>query len=132
MSASRNTVQRREVIGVLSQVQGFVSAQELHSLIGRDGGHIALATVYTQLKKLLQDGEVDVVMTDRGESLYRRCVVESHHHHLSCRLCGATVEVDAPQLEAWSKDIAKRHGYRDLRHVLELNGVCPACQPTSH
>lgn len=96
MTTTRNTVQRREVVSVLSQVQGFVSAQELHTLIERDGGRIALATVYTQLKKLVQNGEVDVVMTDRGESLYRRCVVESHHHHLSCRVCGATVEVNAP------------------------------------
>jgi len=127
VSASRNTVQRREVIGVLSQVQGFVSAQELHSLIGRDGGHIALATVYTQLKKLLQDGAVDVVMTDRGESLYRRCVVESHHHHLSCRRCGATVEVDAPELETWAHDIGERFGFREIRHVVEFNGICASC-----
>jgi Fur family ferric uptake transcriptional regulator len=127
VSASRNTVQRREVIGVLSQVQGFVSAQELHSLIGRDGGHIALATVYTQLKKLLQDGAVDVVMTDRGESLYRRCVVESHHHHLSCRHCGATVEVDAPELETWAHDIGERFAFREIRHVVEFNGICASC-----
>lgn len=127
MSASRNTVQRREVIGVLSQVPGFVSAQELHTLIERDGGHIALATVYTQLKKLVQNGDVDVVMTDRGESLYRRCVVESHHHHLSCRLCGATVEVDAPELEKWSHDIGERFGFRELHHVVEFNGICASC-----
>jgi len=61
-------------------------------------------------------------MTDRGESLYRRCVVESHHHHLSCRLCGATVEVDAPELEKWAHDIGEAFGYRELRHVVEFNG----------
>jgi Fur family transcriptional regulator, ferric uptake regulator len=127
----RNTIQRREIIGVLSRVQGFISAQELHALIVRDGGHIALATVYAQLKKLAGAGEVDVVMTDRGESLFRRCVIDAHHHHLACRRCGATVEVDAPQLEQWSGEIAERYGYRDLRHVLELNGVCPTCRSTS-
>jgi Fur family transcriptional regulator, ferric uptake regulator len=114
---------------VLSQVQGFVSAQDLHTLIERDGGHIALATVYTQLKKLATSGDVDVVMTDRGESLYRRCVVESHHHHLSCRQCGATVEVDAPELEKWSHDIGNHFGYGDLRHVVEFSGICATCQP---
>jgi Fur family ferric uptake transcriptional regulator len=116
------------VIGVLSRVQGFVSAQELHTLIERDGGRIALATVYTQLKKLVQLGDVDVVMTDRGESLYRRCVVESHHHHLSCRQCGSTVEVDAPDLERWAHDIGERFEFRDLRHVVEFTGVCSSCQ----
>jgi Fur family ferric uptake transcriptional regulator len=129
MASPRNTAQRREVIGVLGQIQGFVSAQDLHTLIVKNGGQIALATVYTQLKKLAEGGEVDVVMTDRGESLYRRCVVDAHHHHLACRNCGAIVEVDTPELETWARDIAKRFDYTDLRHVLELNGVCPACRP---
>lgn len=130
MALARNTAQRREVINVLGRVQGFVSAQELHGLIARDGQQIALATVYTQLKKLVESSEVDVVMTDRGESLYRRCHVDVHHHHLACRDCGAIVEVDAPELEKWAQEIGESHGFVDLRHVLELNGVCPQCQST--
>ncbi len=128
MTLSRNTTQRREVIEALGRVQGFVSAQDLHGLITRAGGSIALATVYTQLKKLAEQSEVDLVMTDRGETLYRRCVVDVHHHHLACRRCGAAVEVDAPQLEVWAKGIGEHYGYRELRHVLELNGICAACQ----
>ena len=128
MTSTRNTAQRREVISALSQVQGFVSAQDLHGLITKNGGAIALATVYTQLKKLAEGDDVDLVMTDRGETLYRRCVIDIHHHHLACRVCGATVEVDAPDLELWANEIAAKHGYRDLRHVLELNGICTTCQ----
>jgi Fur family ferric uptake transcriptional regulator len=128
VTSTRNTAQRREVISALGHVQGFVSAQDLHGLITKEGGAIALATVYTQLKKLVESGDVDLVMTDRGETLYRRCVIDVHHHHLSCRLCGAAVEVDAPDLELWAKDIATKHGYRDLHHVLELNGICATCQ----
>jgi len=127
VTLTRNTTQRREVIRALERVQGFVSAQDLHDLIVRDGGEVALATVYSQLKKLSDGHVVDVVMTDRGEALYRRCVDDTHHHHLACRTCGATVEVDAPELERWAHDIGKRFGYADLRHVLELNGTCPSC-----
>lgn len=128
MASTRNTAQRREVIGVLGRVQGFVSAQDLHELIIKDGGQISLATVYTQLRKLVDSKDVDIVMTDRGESLYRRCVVDVHHHHLACRNCGATVEVDAPQLEKWAGEIANKNGFKDLRHVIELNGICQKCQ----
>ena len=128
MANTRNTAQRREVIGVLGRVQGFVSAQDLHELIIKDGGQISLATVYTQLRKLVESKDVDIVMTDRGESLYRRCVVDVHHHHLACRICGATVEVDAPQLEKWASEIATKNGFKDLRHVIELNGICQKCQ----
>ncbi|MHB1209646.1 MAG: Fur family transcriptional regulator [Acidimicrobiales bacterium] len=128
MTSTRNTAQRREVIESLARVTGFVSAQDLHGLIVKNGGQIALATVYTQLKRLVESGDVDVVMTDRGESLYRRCVVDAHHHHLACRICGAIVEVDTPELEDWTNAIAERFGYRDLRHVLELSGICAQCQ----
>ncbi len=128
MANTRNTAQRREVIGVLGRVQGFVSAQDLHELIIKDGGQISLATVYTQLRKLVESKDVDIVMTDRGESLYRRCVVDVHHHHLACRNCGATIEVDAPQLEKWASEIATKNGFKDLRHVIELNGICQKCQ----
>ncbi len=128
MASTRNTAQRREVIGVLGRVQGFVSAQDLHELIIKDGGQISLATVYTQLRKLVDSKDVDIVMTDRGESLYRRCVVDVHHHHLACRNCGATVEVDAPQLEKWASEIANKNGFKDLRHIIELNGICQKCQ----
>jgi Fur family ferric uptake transcriptional regulator len=127
MSGTRNTTQRREVIRALERVQGFVSAQDLHELIARDGGEVALATVYSQLKKLSDSHQVDSVMTDRGEALYRRCVDDSHHHHLACRTCGATV--DAPELERWAQALAEQFGYVDVRHVLELNGTCPSCQP---
>ena len=129
MTVIRNTAQRREVIRALERVQGFVSAQDLHGLILRDGGDVALATVYSQLKKLSDADQVDVVMTDRGEALYRRCADDAHHHHLACRACGAAVEVDAPELERWAQDIATRCGYHDVRHVLELNGICAACSP---
>lgn len=127
MASTRNTQQRRDILHALAQLDGFVSAQELHARITRDGAALALATVYTQLKKLVATSEVDVVMTDRGEALYRRCEVNTHHHHLACRRCGATVEVDAPEIEKWAKALAKRFKFNDVRHVLELNGVCERC-----
>ncbi len=128
MASTRNTVHRREIIETLAGVQGFISAQELHGLILRRGKRIALATVYAQLRKLVDSGDIDAVMTDRGENLFRRCDVDVHHHHLSCRVCGATVDVDTPELEQWTTQLAARHGYSELRHVVELNGLCPSCQ----
>ncbi len=128
MVQTRNTLQRREVIATLERAQGFLSAQDLHAMIVQRGGRISLATVYAQLRRLAEDGALDVIMSDRGESLFRRCGVEVHHHHLACRDCGATIEVPTPDLDQWSREIATRFGYRDVRHVFELSGICPACQ----
>ena len=35
-----------------------------------------------------------------GESLYRACTPGQHHHHLICRGCGLTVEIEANEVEA--------------------------------
>ncbi len=129
--STRNTSQRRTILASLDQAHGFISAQDLYGRISGAGDHVALATVYAQLKKLVASGDVDAVMTDRGESLYRRCSAEEHHHHLACRLCGATVEIDVPSLERWANSVGRERGFRDVRHVLELTGVCPTCHDQS-
>jgi Fur family transcriptional regulator, ferric uptake regulator len=61
-----------------------------------------------------------------GEHLYRRCS-EGHHHHLVCRSCGRTVEVEGPAVETWSDRVAATHGFTDVSHTLEIFGTCPDC-----
>jgi Fur family ferric uptake transcriptional regulator len=45
-----------------------------------------------------------------------------------CRTCGATVEVEGPAVERWTRSIAEEHGYADVSHTLEIFGVCAACR----
>ncbi len=67
-----------------------------------------------------------MLRTDDGEAVYRRCS-RSHHHHLVCRRCGRTVEVEGPAVERWAEKVADEHGYTDVSHQVEIFGTCPAC-----
>jgi Fur family ferric uptake transcriptional regulator len=126
----RMTRQRTAVADALTTVEDFRSAQQLHELL-RDQGHgIGLATVYRTLQALAEAGVVDVLRTDDGESVYRRCERSEHHHHLVCRTCGATVEIDGPAVETWAAQIGASHGYSDISHTIELFGTCAACAAT--
>lgn len=125
----RSTRQRRAVIGLLADTDEFRSAQEIHEAIRRSGDRVGLATVYRTLQSLVDNGEVDMVKTDAGESVYRRCSAV-HHHHLVCRSCGTTVEIEGPAVEAWAEKLAKRHGFTDVSHTLELFGTCSTCAGT--
>ena len=87
---------------------------------------VGLATVYRTLQALADDGEVDVLRTDDGEAVYRRCCT-GHHHHLVCRACGRTVEVEGPTVERWADTVAAEHGFTDVRHTLEIVGTCADC-----
>lgn len=126
LAGARPTRQRRAVAEVLATFTDFRSAQEIHELLVRNGEQVGLATVYRTLQRLADAGEVDLLRTEDGEAAYRRCS-DAHHHHLVCRECGATVEVEGPTVERWTRAIAAEHGYHDVSHTLEIFGTCPRC-----
>ena len=123
---TRPTRQRRAVAAVLRSFDDFRSAQEIHELLRRGGENVGLATVYRTLQALADCGEVDTLRTEDGEAVYRRCSA-THHHHLVCRTCGRTVEVEGPAVEAWADKVAAEHGFSDVSHTLEIFGTCPDC-----
>lgn len=125
--ALRPTRQRKAVAAALTDVEGFRSAQEVHAVLAADGTKVGLSTVYRTLQAMADHGELDVLRTDEGEALYRRCSSQ-HHHHLVCRSCGATVEVEGPTVEKWTKAVAAEHGYSDVSHTLEIFGTCANCR----
>ena len=123
----RATPQRQAVLDVLEGVDDFRSAQEVHELLAAEGSSVGLATVYRTLALYADHGLVDVLRREDGEAIYRRCS-DTHHHHLVCRSCGATVEVEGPAVEKWASAIAAAHGFSDLSHTLEIVGTCEECR----
>ncbi|WP_020522241.1 Fur family transcriptional regulator [Catelliglobosispora koreensis] len=125
-SAGRNTRQRSAVAALLTEVDGFHSAQDLHAMLRDRGTRIGLTTVYRTLQALAEADEIDVMRPPGGEHLYRRCS-DGHHHHLVCRGCGRTVEVVGPTVETWADKVAAEHGFADVSHTLEIFGTCGEC-----
>lgn len=126
----RNTWQREAVVNGLTQVGGFVSAQALFARLRDEGSTISLATVYRALTDLVGEGQADSLLSPEGENLYRACVSGEHHHHLICRACGATVEIDAAPVEDWAKQVAAANGFSKAQHVVDVFGLCADCTLT--
>ncbi|MFG2670647.1 Fur family transcriptional regulator [Streptomyces sp. DT20] len=126
----RSTRQRTAVAAALDEVDEFRSAQELHDVLKHRGDSVGLTTVYRTLQSLADAGEVDVLRTTEGESVYRRCSTGDHHHHLVCRVCGKAVEVEGPAVEQWAETIAAQHGYVNVAHTVEVFGTCADCAST--
>lgn len=124
--AARTTRQRRAISELLSELSEFRSAQQIHAELRERGEPIGLATVYRTLALLVQLGEVDTLLREDGEAVYRRCGSE-HHHHLVCRQCGRTVEVEGPAVERWAARVAAENGFTKVSHSLEIFGVCAEC-----
>lgn len=125
--ARRNTPQKAAVKHALGEATGFVSAQQLHQTLKKHGSTIGLATVYRTLADLAQSGEADSLQSKDAEVLYRACTT-SHHHHLICRECGLTLEIEAQKLEKWADEVAGDHGFAKPSHNIDIFGICKACQ----
>jgi Fur family ferric uptake transcriptional regulator len=115
-----------KVISVLERVGGFASAQEVYQLLRRNSQSIGLTTVYRALQSLLDDKAVDTLRRDDGEAIYRLCG-ENHHHHLVCKSCGTTIEIQAQAIEKWAQQMASDHGFREVGHTAEIFGICKKC-----
>lgn len=131
MVQQRNTWQRERVREALADAQRFVSAQDLHAILRDENTGIGLATVYRALATLAASGEADQLKSLEGEAIYRACVSTGHHHHLICRSCGTTVEIEAHDVEQWARRTAAQHGFTEAEHVVDIFGLCAACTAES-
>jgi Fur family ferric uptake transcriptional regulator len=121
-TGKRNTWQKDAVRHALGEATGFVSAQQLH----------LVATVYRALADLASAGEADSLQNSGSDArsgneiLYRACGTD-HHHHLICRGCGKTVEIEASRVEKWADEVAKEHGFSNPSHTIDIFGLCGDC-----
>jgi Fur family transcriptional regulator, ferric uptake regulator len=123
----RGTRQAAAVNEVLRDLAGFRSAQDIHAELRRRGDRVGLTTVYRHLQVLSEDGAVDTLRDETGETLYRRCTTSAHHHHVTCRSCGRSVEVEGRDIERWAERVASEAGFVDVDHTVEIFGRCPDC-----
>jgi Fur family ferric uptake transcriptional regulator len=123
----RGTRQAHALAAALGSLPGFCSAQEIHAELRRKGEHVGLTTVYRHLQALSEQGSIDAIRDASGEILYRQCETSVHHHHLTCRGCGRSVEVEGRAAEQWAERVAAEAGFTDVGHTFELFGLCPEC-----
>ena len=124
---TRNTWQKRAIDEILDRSPDFLSAQQVHQSVAESGRTVSLATVYRVLQAQVEDGAVDILALDDGQTLFRKCETTGHHHHLVCRNCRSTEEIEAPKVEHWADHVGADFGYTEINHTLEIYGLCPQC-----
>ena len=123
---TRQTWQRAAIRDLLNSLDDFRSAQQVHELLRASGRQVGLATVYRALQSMAENREVDVIVSAEGESQFRLCS-GGHHHHLVCRKCGKTVEIQTKTIEGWTSAIAAKYGFSEVEHNFEVFGTCGDC-----
>jgi Fur family ferric uptake transcriptional regulator len=127
MATQRLTKQRKAITEALTSQENFRSAQDIHALLTARGETIGLSTVYRNLTEMFEARDVDMIIGSDGESQYRLCS-NDHHHHLTCTKCGLAIEITGEALEVWAKQIGIDNGFTEIAHTLEITGVCKKCR----
>lgn len=124
----RSTRQRAAVIAVLHDLDNFASAKTIHAELNARDDSVGLTTVYRTLQSLADIKAVDVLHVASGESLYRSCDNDDHHHHVVCTECGSTSEIEGGPVERWARDQCAATGFVLTGHTAEVFGLCSQCQ----
>ncbi len=124
----RITRSRKAVIQVLDETNSWLRPEDVHLRAKNFYPSIGLVTVYRTLSLLSELGFIRRIHFADGCHGYARTGF-SHGHHLVCRLCQGAVEFPGSEnIEPWVTEISNKTGFLVEDHILELLGICPACQ----
>lgn len=120
----RLTRQRSALFSVIENAKRPLSPQEVLEAARHEVAGLGLATVYRNLKLLLEEGAIATVNLP-GESPRYEVAHHAHHHHFQCTHCQRVFDV-----HQCPGDLARLapDGFSVARHELTLYGHCADCQ----
>ena len=125
-SGRRVTNARLSVMAALGTAEGHLTASQVIESVQQQGSHVDQSTIYRALSDLRDAGMVAESRFGPGEATFE-WIVESHHHHLHCDVCGRTEQLDGETVTRFTVAVRERHGFSvDARHMV-LSGVCRDC-----
>lgn len=122
------TQQRLAILDVFLEDGGHYTLEEMYRKVSAVDANVGQATVYRTLRLLVDSGFANEVTFGDGLTRYELNHGQTHHDHLICRECGASVEFLTPELETMLEDVARRHGFLQTSHALNIFGVCETCR----
>ncbi len=119
------TAQRLAVLRVVSE-QPHSAADEVHALVTAELGAISKQAVYDALAVLTDKGLLRRIQP-AGSSARYETRTGDNHHHLICRTCGRTVDVDCAVGDTPCLTAADASGYEIDEAEVVYWGRCPEC-----
>lgn len=122
----RLTPQRLVILRILNDADGHLSPGEICRRAQQLLPGLTEPTVYRTLNFLTEQNQVIAAHIGSGQLVYE--LGGHNHHHLICRKCGHSHEVEHDSLEQLYQHFQLTTGYQiDSIHVTFF-GLCPACQ----
>ncbi len=122
----RNTIQAALVLEAVNKLQSHATADEVYQEIVREHPHISRGTVYRNLNRLAQAGEIRKIELSGGADRFDHLCHD--HCHVRCEKCGRVFDVDMEFVSGLEKNIRDSHGFQFTGYDIIFKGICPACR----
>ncbi len=121
------TPQRRAVIQAITSSQDHLTPASIYKRVRQDYPNIGLVTVYRTLEILT---ELELICELHSGGIRRSYTISTpqHHYHLICSNCSTVIDFTGHDLSELEQDLSKESGFRIDGHLLEVFGLCQACQ----
>ncbi len=123
------TAQRLAVLRAIARRPHCV-ADEVAEAVREDLGTISKQAVYDALGLMVERGIIRRIQPAGSPALYEDRVGDNHHH-LICRACGKTVDVDCAVGQAPCLAASNTSGYKIDEAEVIYWGTCPECLAAS-
>jgi Fe2+ or Zn2+ uptake regulation protein len=123
----RLTQPRLAVLQVLREDNGYLSPAEIHERGRALYPSLGLVTVYRTLE-MLDDLGLARRVHGRGNCHGYARADSVSGHYLVCRRCGQVTEFPCRGMKGIIETMQQQSGFTVEEHLLELGGLCPACQ----
>jgi Fur family ferric uptake transcriptional regulator len=120
---ARRTDQRKAIRQALERAERPLSVPEILDAAQGEVPGIGVATVYRNVKMLVDEGWLIAVELPGAPSRYE-LAGQGHHHHFHCTDCGRVFDVDQC---GGDPEAGLPSGFRVERHEVLLYGHCDDC-----
>jgi Fur family ferric uptake transcriptional regulator len=119
--------ERLAVLEAFLATEEHLTAADLTRILKEKDVSLTEEFVAENLKLFAQYGFArEKQFTDRIPR-YEHHHLRRHHDHLVCVRCGAILEFYNPKIEALQAETARRMGFHDLQHRMDIYGLCSKC-----
>jgi Fur family transcriptional regulator, stress-responsive regulator len=123
----RLTAQRSAVLDAVEFEGKHQDAEFIAAAARRRLGSLSRQAVYDNLNALVAAGIIRRIEPAGRPALYETRVGDNHHH-LICRRCQATVDIDCAVGASPCLEPSENHGYLIDEAEVVYWGLCPSCQ----
>ncbi len=122
----RMTSQRMAILHVLHHSGKHLSPTQVYEQAIEELPNLTEPTVYRTLEFLAENGLARPAYMSNGHITYE--IARHEHHHLVCRTCGNTTEVDHSLLKNMYQKLESSSGYKLTDSHLTFFGLCSNCK----